>query len=270
VTPRRLVLVAVSLLAAARTAAAGDAESTARAARAVVGRVFAEPEFSPLSRADKISIPVDLDSSWLRRIAHWIADALRSVLEGLASLLRWLFGGFGRMFGGAGSGGEHSGDTARIVGWSLAIAAVALVAWLIVRLVRSSAAERRARAAVVPFTGDDEGDDALARRPDEWRRAAQELAGGGRRRESIRALYLSLLAALHHAGAIDYDRTRTNTAYVRDVRPDHPAFSEFSSLTALFDVCWYGGREPSDDDLARATRQADDVLRAFRAETVHA
>src|ERR1043166_5231646 len=71
-------------------------------------------------------------------------------------------------------GGESPGvEVGRLVGWALLVVAVVVVAWLVVRLVRASAAERRARSAVMlvgrsPGAGDD---DALSKSPDEWRRA---------------------------------------------------------------------------------------------------
>jgi hypothetical protein len=176
------------------------------------------------------------------------------------------------MFDMGETAGAASGATAQLVAWLLAIAAAGLVVWLVVRMLLASAAERRARAAAMLGTPPQDAgdDDALARTPGEWRRSAADLLDGGRRREAMRALYLALLSGLHHAGAIDYDRTRTNTAYVGDVKPGHAARPQFVVLTRRFDETWYGNREPSDEDLAAATSEADGVLAAFSAEAVRA
>ncbi len=267
-TRLRRAVAALVLAASSASARAGDPADAAQRARGVVNRVFSEPEFSPLAEADKIPRLVPESAmSWLERVSRWLEEVLRSMARALVDVLRWLFGGLRRLFGGGSGGGAASGEIARIVAWAVGVAAVALVVWLIVRLVRASAQERRARASATVVPAADVGDDdALARSPDEWRRAATEFADGGRGREAVRALYLSLLSALHHAGAIDYDRTRTNTAYVGDVAAGHPARAPFVSITSRFDVAWYGRREPSAAELDAATAESDSVLRAFAKE----
>ena len=267
-TPRAVLCLA-TVAASAAAARADEAADAAQRARDAVTRVFSRPEFDPLAKADRIPRP-EVDAPWLREVVEWMQRAMKSVLEAFIDFLRWLFGGAGRLFSGSGAPGGGSGTTARILAWGLGALAVAVVLWLLVRLMRANAAERRARTSAV-FGAPEPGgeDDALAHTPDEWRRSATTLSSQGRRRESIRALYLSLLSALHHAGAIDYDRSRTNTAYDGDVRNDHAAKPGFRSLTRRFDDAWYGLHEPSEEELGRAVAEADVVLRAFVTGAVH-
>ncbi len=271
----RAASASLALLAWAAAARAGDAAADAAArARERVREVFRGPEFDPLRDADLLP-QIDVDLEWTERFTKWMREALESAFDKVWSVLRgildWLFGGLRSLFGGGGNSGAASLVPAWVA-WTLGVLALALIAWLLIRLFRAHAAERssRAGALVIGARGGAEEDDALARKPEDWRRSARELAAGGRLRESLRALYLSLLSALHHAGAIDYDRTRTNTDYVRDLRPDHSARPAFASITERFDRSWYGRREPAPEEMDAAMGEADAVLAEFRREVARA
>lgn len=272
-TRLRHLLVVLVVTVTARSAAAGDPIDMARRAKERVGGVFARPEFDPLAQADRIPLPQIPDSakSWLRAFAEVVRDALASVTElvgrQLLRFLQWIFGGLNSLFGGA--GGLKGGSGVPVwIGWTLGAVAAGLLVFLVIRLVRSARTERDARAAAASLaTGSAVGDDdALAKSPEDWRRTARDLAAGGARRDALRALYLALLASLHRVGAIRYDRTRTNTAYVGDLGDAHPARRPFASITRRFDAAWYGGYEPGPGDIGSANEEADAVLRAYREE----
>lgn len=271
-------VVAAAVALQARTARAGDPADAARRAREQVGEVFARPEFDPLAQADRIPVPEvpAAAKSWVRAFVAMLADALEGIMtvlgKALGGLLRWLVRGLSKLFGGMGGGGGGGPVIATWVAWLLGAVAVLLIVFLVWRLVRASRLERAARLAATTLTrasavGDD---DALAKSPEEWKRSARELAEGGARRDALRALYLALLASLHRVGAIRYDRTRTNTAYVGDLERGHAAYRPFRMLTRRFDAAWYGGHEPDAEALDAATREADDVLAAYRREAVPA
>jgi hypothetical protein len=84
-----------------------------------------------------------------------------------------------------------------------------------------------------------------------WQQA-DELARGGQFLEAVRHLYLAVLALLHRANLIRYERTRTNGEYVRQVRlaTEAPAslHDPFRQLTTLFDGKWYGERTCDGQD----------------------
>jgi hypothetical protein len=71
-----------------------------------------------------------------------------------------------------------------------------------------------------------------------WRKA-ETLAGGGEFREGVRTLYLAVLALLHRANLIRYERTRTNGEYAQQLRAHEGLHEPFVRLTHLFELKWY-------------------------------
>ena len=259
----RSLKAAVVLVLVAQVA---HAEGLADQARANVRDVLSRPEFQPLADADRLPSLPDFDRSWIESLVQvlWemFSDLFGGIWSGLGKLLRQLLSGIQSLFSGlSGAGvGEGAGVFGTAVAWSLVVGAAALLVWLLLRLMRASSAERRAGVLALGVSEAGAGDDdALARTPEDWRRRAERLAAGGDRVEAIRALYLELLAGLHRAGAIDYDRTRTNTAYVFDLAHGHPARPPFVALTHRFDRAVYGAHEPTETELATAMREVDTV-----------
>jgi hypothetical protein len=84
-----------------------------------------------------------------------------------------------------------------------------------------------------------------------WRQA-DTLAGEGRFREAVRALYLAILALLHQQRLIRFEPMRTNGEYVRQVRLSEQAPTElhepFEQLTRMFETAWYGERSCESSD----------------------
>ena len=184
-----------------------------------------------------------------------------------------LFRSLGKLFkgmGGAGGSGA-AGVFSTIITWTLVVLGVALLVWLFWRLLESRRSERLAGARALSVINAPAGEeDALARTPEDWRRRAERLAEQGDRVEALRALYLELLAGLHRAGAIDYDRTRTNTAYVFDLARAHPARPAFLVLTGRFDRAVYGAHEPSQIDVREAMDEMAEIRSAFVREVARA
>ena len=253
------------------------ADDLASNARAEVRAVLARPEFQPLADADRLPDIPQMEFGWMESLfSVWrelfggvigvIGDALGAVLGQFIRGLQNLFGGLG-----AAGGAATAGIFSTIITWLLVVLGVALIVWLLIRLSASRAAERQAGAAALSVTTAGAGeDDALARSPEDWRRRAERLAGEGDRVEALRALYLELLAGLHRAGAINYDRTRTNTAYVFDLARGHAARAPFVSLTGRFDRAVYGAHEPAEIDVRDAMAEVSDVRAAFVREVVDA
>jgi Domain of unknown function (DUF4129) len=113
---------------------------------------------------------------------------------------------------------------------------------------------RRARRTGVVVT---EQDRALS--AEQWRQEADRLAAEGNYREALRCRYRALVAELADRRLIDQVPGRTSGDYERAVRALVPeAAEQFSSVTRLFERCWYG-HEASDaktqvvfDEAARA------------------
>ena len=82
--------------------------------------------------------------------------------------------------------------------------------------------------------------------PEAWRREADRLAAEGRFREALRCRYRALVAELASRGVLDEVPGRTSGDYERLVVVLLPEVaSQFSTITRLFERCWYG-HEPSD------------------------
>jgi hypothetical protein len=70
---------------------------------------------------------------------------------------------------------------------------------------------------------------------------SDDLARQGRFLEAVRTLYIAVLALLHQANLIRYERTRTNGEYADHLRrKGSPVHRPFKGLTGIFEVKWYG------------------------------
>lgn len=145
------------------------------------------------------------------RILEWFGDQLGKVLGSLV---------------GSGAG--------TIVAWSIVLAAIGLVVFLIVRyghVGRIPRPEDRASPVMVELT----------RTPQEWRAEAAALEAAGRWREGLRCRHRALVAELVRHGAIPDQAGRTAGEYVRDVAVTLPdAAPALAAATELFEAAWYG------------------------------
>ncbi|HEV2785879.1 MAG TPA: DUF4129 domain-containing protein, partial [Solirubrobacteraceae bacterium] len=142
-------------------------------------------------------------------------------------------------------------------GWLIAIALVALIAWLLVRAFRGY--ERSA--------GDDgdaaEGDDEPARPAQAWHAEADAHEREGRWREAVRCRYRAVVAELAGRGLVQEVPGRTAGDYELEIVRRAPgAGSAFSEVTRLFQAAWYGGRPTGADDARRARALAADTVAA--------
>jgi hypothetical protein len=136
------------------------------------------------------------------------------------------------------------------------VVAVACLVFLVVRNLPSRRF-RRARQTGVVVTDEDR-----AQTAEQWRQEADRLATQGNYREALRCRYRALVAELADRRLIDQVPGRTSGDYERAVRAMVPeAAEQFSSVTGLFERCWYG-HEPSD---AKAQLVFDEAARAVIA-----
>jgi hypothetical protein len=95
-----------------------------------------------------------------------------------------------------------------------------------------------------------------------WRQS-DELARAGRFLEAVRTLYLAVLALLHQAGLIRYERTKTNGEYADHLRRrGSPVHRPFLGLTGLFELKWYGQRPCQADDYQASRGLAEEIQAA--------
>jgi hypothetical protein len=97
-----------------------------------------------------------------------------------------------------------------------------------------------------------------------WRQS-DELARAGRFLEAVRTLYLAVLALLHQASLIRYERTRTNGEYADQLRRKAvPVHRPFLGLTGLFEVKWYGERACQAGDYQTCRGLAETIQAGVR------
>jgi hypothetical protein len=76
---------------------------------------------------------------------------------------------------------------------------------------------------------------------------------------AVRTLYLAVLAMLHQARLIRYERTRTNGEYADQLRRRGPIHRPFLGLTGLFEVKWYGERACQPQDYKTCRELAEEL-----------
>jgi hypothetical protein len=96
-----------------------------------------------------------------------------------------------------------------------------------------------------------------------WRQS-DELARTGRFLEAVRTLYLAVLALLHQAALIRFERTRTNGEYADQLRPRAALHGPFVGFTRLFEVKWYGERACAAEDYSACRGFAEEIQRRSR------
>ena len=161
----------------------------------------------------------------------------------------------------------------RLIGWLLlggllvAVLVVAVVLWL---QHRGSDGQRKAVKSVAALSDLD----STTPRPDQssaeelWRQA-DESARAGRFLEAVRAVYLGVLALLHRANLIRYERTRTNGEYLNQLRPHTELQGPFGHLTSIFEIKFYGERSCQPDDYSACRAIAQNILADVRGQPTH-
>jgi hypothetical protein len=172
-----------------------------------------------------------------------IGDALATVFDWLA---KWLF----RDPGPDAAARTGAGDISRSAVYALGLGAAALLAVLLVRVLRRTEGRTASVAPAPPSLTRGGQPDALAQPAEAWARLADRFARTGEWRLALRAAFLELLVLLHERGAIRYERERTNGEYA-DALAGSPAGPPFRRLVTAFDEAWYGNR-PFGEDAYRA------------------
>jgi hypothetical protein len=210
-------------------------DRTAARLRATAARILSGRLFHP-----KVGL--------LGKVLNWLDNAVNSVLDWLSKLHI--------PFTGPGGGAGWVADVVVV------LLALLVLAGAVTAFRRGFLGRLRAPGSLgVVVT---EASSAMA--PDAWRREAERLASEGRYREALRCRYRALVGELARRGLVDEVPGRTSGDYERLVGALVPEVkAQFSSLTGLFERCWYG-REPTGaggqvafEELASAVvRQVDE------------
>jgi hypothetical protein len=158
-----------------------------------------------------------------RTVSEWIREHL---LEPLHALLRRIFSGLGAPSGW---------DTGRWIFVALALAAIALLGYLAILLLRRAEAARR--GAVADGRADRTG---IADDADALDRLAAAEAASGRFVEAVRLLYEALLVRFHAAAGRRCDRSRTPGEHLVQFR-DHRRYGELRSFVTEYQRASFSG-----------------------------
>ncbi len=181
----------------------------------------------------------------------------------LENLLKWLgdkwnaFWEFiGKLFAG------HAGAGGSVLQWVFIALFIALGAWLLARLITQILRYQRpsSRAPQTAYTEADFESETVTE-PDVWLQQGQRYAAEGDFRRAFRAVFLAILLQMDRAGAIQYDRSRTNGDYLRMLRgPGLRALYEaMRPLSSDFDLRWYGNHPTTQMDYRRCLDEYDRI-----------
>lgn len=102
---------------------------------------------------------------------------------------------------------------------------------------------------------------------DRWRTDARRFASSGQYDFAVRSSYAGLLLTLNSRGWIEFDRTRTNWEYQRDVKKKSRKLAEdMAPLTRVFDEKWYGKKDCNEDDYGEFRQGLDTLLTDLEAK----
>ncbi len=180
----------------------------------------------------------------LERAGKWIGERLEQLFDAL-----------GRLFRFSPAPGSGAGERFFWVVYALLVGVlILLLAWLLTRIARRLS-ERRADAAPRkrPTVSSQvvEPEETVEADPQSWLETARQYAESGDYRRAYRAVFLAILIRLDRAGAIHFDRARTNGEYLRALRSRPSLLALFRPLARDFDARWYGSAPVTEQDYHR-------------------
>lgn len=220
----------------AATAAVGPARPAPAALRATLQQILARPEYNAH------------DSRWLEDAVLRLLQALRAWYE--SHLAPYA---------------ERLHDVSPFVYWTLVALGAALVAallyhiYLTVRSAFGSPVSRSRRIGAL-------AEPALSTAPEALLADADRAAAAGDFAVALSRLYLALIHNLDRHGFVRWDRSRTNSEYLRQVRGQAAICGPLRDLTASSEAVWYG-RQPAGSSYYAQCRSL--AMAAWQEGPVH-
>ena len=222
-------------------------------------QVAAEQDVPELARGGELAPPAVPEVPLIERVLRSIGQSFRWIGKKVVQFIDWLREFLPRrMF-------IESGSTTGMR-W-IVIAVVALIVIGVILLaVEVTRRARRGNASTVNSSAplrSNSDDDPLSRGATEWERYAEQLAGGGRYREAIRAWYHAVLVTCYAVGVLHFRKGRTNWEYIASLSASTAWRPELIRLTQRFEQEWYGhdqSTEDAYDDCSTSAKQLLDEL----------
>jgi len=134
-----------------------------------------------------------------------------------------------------------------LVLYLIGVAVVALLLWIIVRVIRTRVGRRRVTAEIDPEPEIEEERSTAA-----WRADAERAEAEGRWKEAIRYRYRELVTRLVEIGAVEPIVGRTTGELRVDMDRSSPGVSaSFGEASSLFELPWYADRPTGARENAR-------------------
>ena len=147
-----------------------------------------------------------------------------------------------------GSAGLQAGSSI-IIYVLLALILTGLI-WVVVRMFRDWSPRETAARSNPLLAAEDEAQAEIERNPSIWMKQAEEWASQADYRRAFRAVFFAMLLELDSAGALSYDRARTNGDYLHQLQQarNQPLYDLLAALASAFDARWYGEQATSAQD----------------------
>ncbi len=194
-----------------------------------------------------------------------------------ASVLKWLndrWNAFWKWLSGLFSGLSIPGvgGTGTTLPYTVIAIFIVLFGWLIAKILKNYSFQRTAKPKPKGTLQMTEEEIEMVREPDVWLQQAEQFAAQKDYRRAFRSVYIAILLQLDRAGAVQYERSRTNGEYLRFLSNKKLLLllDALQPLTGEFDTRWYGTRETLSADYERvlsAYRQMPDITRRALAES---
>ncbi len=132
----------------------------------------------------------------------------------------------------------------------LIILLVGAIVWAVILYLRDKNSKKTFEKKVQPIKNvdlEDNNTTALDLPSDQWLQLVMECLEKGELRLAIRAAYLSVLASLGERHLLTLEKHRSNREYISEISIKGRKFtnliSNFTSITKIFEMVWYGNRE---------------------------
>lgn len=86
----------------------------------------------------------------------------------------------------------------------------------------------------------------------------------GNYREAVRIYFIYIIKILREKGWIQWEKRKTNTAYLFEMR-ERREFLDFSQITLIFEIIWYGHREIDQHQFEKIKPQFEKLLKSIQS-----